>query len=91
MKWNDFEKGQPDKSGRYLVINVNCELYELSNEDAVAIAYWNKEDHCLGKDPNNKMSYWYFIDEDLLALDEKVTHWMPLPELPDPDLKSGLE
>jgi hypothetical protein len=84
MKWNNCKEGQPDTSGRYLVINVNAQSYKFDGigEDVMTVANWENDRYRMGEDPNNELSRWYLTDGELEWLEGEPTHWMHLPYPP---------
>ena len=85
MKWNNCKEGQPDTSGRYLVINVNAQSYKGGGfaEDVMTVAHWENDRYRMGEDPNNRLSRWIMTDEEFGVLEGEPTHWLHLPNPPN--------
>lgn len=75
--WISAEERLPDKSGRYLVANMRRAPDELGgNSFSVKIFRWSED--------IKGWRYPVHIPEEINnEIIDTVTHWMPLPELPE--------
>jgi len=71
MKWISCDDRIPEVSGIYLV----CKEERVNRRQTIHVEWWDVE-----REPRLYVdNYW----ASLHGLYRKITHWMPLPELPE--------
>ena len=70
MNWIDVKEMIPSEEGKYLcILNVDSFRRAMDNDPFYYLAYWHPEEK-------------YFEHGCLF---QEVTHWMPIPEMPQKD------
>ena len=84
MKWVSIKEKIPTESGWYLAAIVPCNYRELPID---LINNWRKKFGCtkVWFNPDSSTGKWFEPDshgEGMEIIDEYVTHWTVLPEVP---------